>query len=220
MKNERTIPYYEVDTLILEELTQIQIKHIGRILEILGRYMLLSTEMLFEIYWRTYKEKLGLSFLKKAVREKLLIEYKYDLGQPSERDIYFYALKTSAYHTLNRAALPYLRIPYLSAHEEKSRIITANQYMLDHSYVPDLKFPVPLSRTLTLFYAVNLDKLDKRKIVLYFSNLVSQVAIERSFGKFDIKEESLDNIAFEKITNQIIDFGQYTKATHPRSALE
>jgi len=214
MKNERTIPWYEVDTLILEELTQIQIKHIGRILEILGRYMLLSTEMLFEIYWRTYKEKLGLSFLKKAAREKLVIEYKFDLGQPTEREVYFYALKTSAYHALDRAALPYLKVPYFSSYEEKSRIITANQYMIDHSYVPDLKFPVPLSQTLKFFYVVNPVK---QKIVGYFPNLVSQVAIERFFTKFETKEGTLDNISFEKITTEFIPFGSYTKATHPKN---
>ncbi|TGE31129.1 hypothetical protein [Desulfosporosinus sp. Sb-LF] len=217
MKNEQTIPWYEVDTLVLEELNQLQVKHIGRILEIIGRYMLLSTEMLFELYIQDYKEKLGLSFLKKAVREKLVIEYKYDLGQSSEQDVYFYALKTSAYHVLDRAALPYIKIPYLSAYEEKKRIITANQYFLNRGYVPDLKFPIPLSRTLKFFYALN-PKAERQKIVGYFPSIVSQFAIERFFRKFETKEGSLDNITFEKITNKLIPFGQYTKATHPKNA--
>lgn len=217
MKNERTMPHYEVDVLILEELTQIQVKHIGRILELLGKYMILSTEMLFDLYLENFKEKLGLSFLKKAVRDKLLIEYKFDLGQASERDVYYYALKPSTYHALERAALPYLKIPYLSAYDEKSRIITANQYFQNKGYVPDLKFPVPLSRTLKFFYSYNSEK---QKIVCYFPNLTTQGAIERFFLKFKLKEGSLDNIIFEKITVDMIQFGNYTKATHPNSAIE
>jgi len=217
MKNDRTIPWYEVDVLILEEMTQIQIKYIRGILEILGRYMLLNTEMLYELYLRNYGEKLRLQFLKKAVHDKLLVEYKYDFGQKSEREMYFYALKTNAgFHALERDNLPYIKIPYLSAYEEKSRIITANQYFIECGYVPDLKFPIPLSKTLKFFYALNSEK---QKIVTYFPNLASQVAIERYFAKFEIKE-SLDNITFEKITTELIPFGLYTKATHPKDALD
>lgn len=214
MKTERTIPWFEVDALILEELNQNQIKHIGRILEIIGRYMLLSTDMLFEVYRRIYNEKLGLSFLKKAVREKLIIEYKYDLGQSTEQDDYFYALKAGGYHALERASLPYVKIPYFSSYEEKSRIITANQYFIDHSYIPNLNFPVPLSRTLTFFYALNRDK---QKVVCYFPKLVTQPAIQRFFTRFETKEGSLDNITFEKIEAELIPFGSYTRATHPKS---
>lgn len=214
MKNERTIPWFEVDALILEELNQTQVKHIGRILEIIGRYMLLRTDMLFNIYFRIYGEKLGLSFLKKAVREKLVIEYKFDLGRATEQDVYFYALKAGGYHALERASLPYLKIPYFSSYEEKSRIITANQYFIEHNYVPNLNFPVPLSRTLMFFYALNHDK---QKIVCYFPDIVSQAAIQRFFTRFETKEGALDNIVFDKIEAELIPFGSYTRATHPKS---
>jgi len=217
MKDDRTIPGYVVDVLILEEMTQIQIKYIRGILAILGRYMLLTTEMLYELYKRNYGEPLRLQFLKKAVHDKLVVEYKYDLGHKSECEIYFYALKTNAgFHALERDNLPYVRIPYLSAYEEKSRIITANQYFIECGYVPDLKFPIPLSKTLKFFYALNSKE---QRIVTYLPTLASQAAVERYFAKFDIKEESFDNISFEKITTELIPFGLYTKATHPKDAL-
>jgi len=214
-KDDRTIPGYVVDVLFLEEMTQIQIKFIRGILEILASYMLLTTEMLYELYERNYGEKLHLQFLKKAVQTTLVIEYHFDLGQKSECKTYFYALNGPGYHALDRDNIPYRKYRFMSAYEEKSQIITANRYFIDNKYVPDIKFPIPLSKTLKFFYALNSEK---QRIVAYLPTLVSQAAVERYFAKSDIKE-SLDNITYEQITTELIPFGLYTKATHPKDAL-
>ena len=147
-----------------EELTQIQLKHIFNIISILAKYMLLTTDMLMELYQRTYHEKMGLSYLKRAVKEKLIIEYQYDLDEVSEKKEYYYALKGSTYNYLKQNRIAFLKLPPQAAYEEKSRILTCNKYIIEHGYQPNIS--MVLDSNLQYFFTI-------QNVICYFHNLIT-----------------------------------------------
>lgn len=91
----RQIHFTEVDILLQEEFNAREKQVITRILEILGICMVLETSQLFEIYQHEFDEKLKLKYLKLAVREKLIVEYKKNYQHKTEENQYFYELKKS-----------------------------------------------------------------------------------------------------------------------------
>jgi hypothetical protein len=93
--NSRIIPISEIDVIFHEELSLNQVTTTYRIIQILSEYVFLTTDMLMTVYKQRFKEHLGLGALKKAVRERLIIEYKDDLNETTEKPIYYYALKGS-----------------------------------------------------------------------------------------------------------------------------
>jgi hypothetical protein len=78
--NSRIIPISEIDVIFHEELSLNQVTTTYRIIQILSEYVFLTTDMLMTVYKQRFKEHLGLGALKKAVRERLIIEYKDDLN--------------------------------------------------------------------------------------------------------------------------------------------
>jgi len=218
MRNNLAITRSDVEELFTETFNQHQIKHIGRILEILARYQLLSSEMLLEIYRRRHKEDLGLNFVFLAVHKKLIIELKFDLSQPTEENIFFYCLKEGGFYALDRDSVQYLRPPLLFACNEKSQILTINQFFMDRHYYPDFNPIFPVQKRSKFFYATNLKR---QKIVCYFPELIKlkvliyyfQRKLESLELNFEKIEEILGNLVFEEITAERVNFGEYTKAT-------
>ncbi|MBE6024468.1 MAG: hypothetical protein E7231_14990 [Cellulosilyticum sp.] len=100
---DRVIRAIEADVVFLEILTQEEKLHISRILLILASFVVLDTNMLMEVYQYFYKDKLKLRFIKKAVKERFIIEYKKNLETDLEEPIYFYELKSSGMHELSEA---------------------------------------------------------------------------------------------------------------------
>lgn len=208
---ERSIPNYEVESLMLYKFSQLESENVFRIMSILGDYMLLDTYMLQQIYFQRYNEKLSIKYLKLGVYEKILAEFKFCHKTEREKKIYFYAPQSSALSYLKKEGHKYKRLPQSSA-AQKSRVVTTNQYFLDHGYVPDLSFPLPMDRQINFFYALNSKK---QRIVCYFEDLTSPLSIAEYFLSYKKGESVLKNITFEAIDNEMIDFGSYTRATHP-----
>lgn len=74
--NSRIVTISEIDVIFYEELSLKQVTTTYRIINILTKYVFLSTDMLMTVYKQRYNEHLGLGALKKAVKERLIIEYK------------------------------------------------------------------------------------------------------------------------------------------------
>lgn len=208
---ERSIPNYEVESLMLYKFSQLESENVFRIMSILGAYMLLDTYMMQKIYLQRYGEKLSIKYLKLGVYEKILAEYKFGHKTEHEKEIYYYAPQTSALSYLKKEGHKYKRLPHTSA-AQKSRVVTSNQYLLNHGYVPDLSFPLPMDKQFTFSYSMNAQK---QRIVCYFTDLTSPLSIAEYFLSFKKGESVLKNITFEAIDTEMIDFGPYTRATHP-----
>lgn len=211
---ERSIPNYEVESLMLYKFSQLESENVFRIISILGDYMLLDTYMFQKIYLERYNEKLSIKYLKLGVYEKILAEYKFGHKTEHEKEIYFYAPQSSALTYLKKEGHKYKRLPHTSA-VQKSQVVTTNQYFLDRGYVPDLSFPLPMDKQFNFSYAMNAHK---QRVVCYFADLTSPSSISEYFLSFKKGESVLKGLTFEEIDTEMIDFGVYTRATHPRLA--
>lgn len=162
--NNRITNNAELDILFYEELTQLQIKHFFNIINILTKHMLLNTDILIELYKEAFQEKMGLSYLKRAVKEKLVIEYQYNLDEASEKKIFYYALKGSTYNYLSQNKIAFLKLPPQAAYEEKSRILTFNRYIIERLYEPNIS--MQLDSKLRYFFT-------NQNVLCYFQNLIT-----------------------------------------------
>ena len=165
--------------------------------------MLLTTDMLMELYQRTYHEKMGLSYLKRAVKEKLIIEYQYDLDEESEKKEYYYALKGSTYNYLSQNRIAFLKLPPQAAYEEKSRILTCNKYLIEHDYQPNIS--MVLDSNLQYFFTI-------QNVICYFHNLITPKEIKQELERKKIQIAP----SFEEVTGTMIEIGKLTKAVNPK----
>jgi hypothetical protein len=212
---QRSIANYEVESLLLYKFSQLEFENVYRVISTLGDYMILDTNMLKQIHFQRYNENLSIKYLKTAVHEKLIAEFKFGHKTEFEKEIYFYTPQGSALSALKKEGCKYNRLPLATFAAGKSRVVTANQYFLNHSYVPNLAFPLPMDKNLNFFYATNAQK---QRIVCYFSDFTSPSCITEYFLSFKKGESVLKNITFEVIDLEMIDFGIYTRATHPNLA--
>lgn len=114
----RIINQNELDILFYEEFTQLQVSHIFKIINILAQYVFLNSHMLMELYMTQNNEKMGLSYLKRAVGEKLIIEYQEDINQATEKSIFYYALKSSTILYLQHNNISAIKMSVSSGYTE------------------------------------------------------------------------------------------------------
>ena len=202
--NSRIINQNEIDAIFYEELNQQQVTHIFKIIFILSQYIFLTTDMLVQIYKEKYDEKMGLSYLKRAVKERLIIEYQEDLDEPTEQKIFYYALKSSTILYLQQNRIPIIKMPPCAGHEEKSRLLTYTRYAIEKGYTLNQQMPLDL---LLRYFITN------QSTICYFSSVISlqQIKSELQKNKNELAYQ------FDEITTQIINVGKYTRAVDPRS---
>lgn len=98
--DQRIIHRADVEVLFLEEFNVTEREEILNVLKILGRMIILDTESLFRVYEIKYNKKLKLKYLKQAVKNNLLIEYKKNYQTDKEENVFFYALKNGGKYAL------------------------------------------------------------------------------------------------------------------------
>lgn len=135
---ERVIRSIEADVVFLEVLNQDEKLHISRILLILALYMVLDTNMLMKAYEYHYGEKLRLKFIKKAAKERFIIEYKKNLETQFEENIYFYELKSAGVHELLEAGF-YVLVPgRFWTNQERNAILAFNRERIESKTITRL----------------------------------------------------------------------------------
>lgn len=202
MLKNRIISKNELDILFSEELTQLEIRHLGRLIIILGKYLILDTAMLFALYKTFYGEKLKMKYLKQAANLKLVIEYKYNLESDDEKNIYYYALKESSYYLLYRSNIQYLRVPLLSTDQEKSRVLNFNKFAIEQGY------EIAYCETDFSYFL-----LKNHKIVCFYADITTKEAIMSALAtkKINTAQYSFKEI----IVENVLEFGLMTKAMDP-----
>lgn len=132
MPDAREMRYSDVDILMHEEFNLREKQVVGRILELLGVYRVATTDQLFKAYRRRYKAELKLKYLKLAVKNKLVIEYRKNGGNRDlAEDVFFYELKKAGVYVLKEANKMQFATNYLDDARTKGAILLYNQMVLD-----------------------------------------------------------------------------------------
>lgn len=222
----RSLRSFEIDVLIQEIYTQKQKKYILRILKILGDYLVLDSEMLYENYRKRYHEDLKLQHLKRAVKDFLIIEYKHNIGHETEQDIYFYTLKCGvSEYILQQINYGFVTLKYAWASTEKSYILTFNKYLLKNSIKgkthPELikliEKGIFVSKDLKKCYFLS-KIIKKSKVKEVLTEYSKNDKTKENETEEEIKEDTslAEILEMVEITEELYDFGEYTKATDPR----
>lgn len=163
----RSISRYDVETLFTDVLTLSQIEEIGNLLKILGRYVFLERGQLDHFAERIYGEKIGLSFLHKAVTCKLVAEIQDDKNDSR----YYFQLKSGGFYFLESVKFPFRRLPIDAGKKEREKILAINEYIIKKNYLlsaASLALYEPLVTTCDCVLIDNLsedsvrDKIEKR----------------------------------------------------------
>ncbi|OMF25632.1 hypothetical protein BK133_21310 [Paenibacillus sp. FSL H8-0548] len=128
---ERTIGKFEIEALFRDVLNQSQIESVSKLLKLLGLYVFLEKSMLDTLAERHFGEKIGLSFIKKAVRYNLIAE----LQSEDDNDCYFFQLKTGGFIFLDDIGFKYRKLPLDASRKERSRLLAINEFLIDRKYL-------------------------------------------------------------------------------------
>lgn len=213
MASYRTIGKYDLDVLFQEVYNQREKKIIGRILMLLADYLVLETSILFKLYKARYKEDLKLQYIKKAARDLLIVEFKYNLSEETEKNIFFYALKKNGgEHILKSGNYDFTMIPYFWAYQEISIILTFNKYFAENNF--DEKISTFLINYLSkgIFFNKEFDQ------AYFLSKIISENEVDKIVS--DLYERINPKPIFPpqvvEISEEIMDFGELTSASDPR----
>lgn len=197
----RSLTRYELDILFRNILNQDQIKYISLLCKLLGRYMILDREM---INTRA-GEKIGLSYIKRAIENGLITELQYQDGKGKKPEYYF---------QLNTAGVAFLESIEYRANilrldtdqAARERILSFNRYAIDEGYEINLYYPVGFKYN---YFFCNSSR-TKKCVVCYFENKISeQKLIEILYKMLFEKEQEPKPI---EIVNETFDF----EKIHPK----
>lgn len=132
----RSISKYEIETLFRDVLNQSQIENISNLLKLLGLYVFLDREMLDILSERHFNQKIGLSYIQKAVKYNLVAEMQSDknLGK------YYFQLKSGGFAFLNEIEFKYRKLPLDAASSERSKILSINQFLFKNGHLLTNKY--------------------------------------------------------------------------------
>lgn len=223
---DRSLAKYELDVLFTEIFNPIQCTIIARILKILGKYKLLTNDMLFKIYLHEYGENLKLKYLERAVKEYLIIKYKYnhdekDFRNKSEKDIYFYSLKRNSYQIMEMNRENYFSMPYFLEYEDRNRILNFNNFLIENDIWDNFDY------RFSSFWDYRFFMMED-DVVYYYEDVIDEYEIDSimldtdvvKYRKIENERVRLTYFKFKKIkidNLDLIDFGEKTTAMNPKN---
>lgn len=189
-----------------------QIRKVGKICKVLGKYMFLDRELL-EL---KAGEKIGLSYIDKCKKNNIITELKYN-REGDEKDKYYFQLDVGGLNLLDQAGMGYIQMNILADEIMKSRIITFNYYA--HNSGKDIDMKMPQDYLHRYFFC-------KGNMITYFKEEITEEKIIEKlqivFGEKDPKtkeiipldaEEIKTTFRFYTIDMDLIDVGNKTKST-------
>ena len=223
---DRSLAKYELDVLFTEIFNPIQCTIIARILKILGKYKLLTNDMLFKIYLHEYGENLKLKYLERAVKEYLIIKYKYnhdekDFRNKSEKDIYFYSLKRNSYQIMEMNRENYFSMPYFLEYEDRNRILNFNNFLIENDIWDNFDY------RFSSFWDYRFFMMED-DVIYYYEDVIDEYEIDSimldtdvvKYRKIENERVRLTYFKFKKIkidNLDLIDFGEKTTAMNPKN---
>lgn len=168
---------FETEVLFRHVLNINQIKHISKLLKILGRYMILDREM---INIRA-GSSIGLSYIKEAVNNKLVVEFK-------DQDKYYFMLGVGGIYFLASQGYQFHKLKLDVDQHDRERILTVNKYMIEKQY--DICMDIAQSNNYDFFVAEANNKL----IACYYKQLINQEKLRDKLQKMINSSGDSENI--------------------------
>lgn len=132
---DRSLTRFEVINLFEDVLDSDEREALSTIIKILGIYMLLETNQLFQIYERMTKQNLKLKYIKKSVKYNLIGEYQYESSVDGEKDLFFYSTKLSGRIYLNHIRFRDNELLLDADINLRQRILTLNEFLIHKRYI-------------------------------------------------------------------------------------
>ncbi len=215
MGGMRTYAKFDLDTMYQEIYNQHEKLIIGRILMLLGDFIVLETSMLYKAYQQKYGENIEMDKLKKSVKDFLTIEYKYNLYHKTEKKLFFYTLKMNGGDYLLKAGGYDFSMPsYFWSAREYSIMLTFNKYFLENGLFEKVHKAFVSYLEKGIFLSKDLNK------VYFLTLLAEREAVEAILSRFthpmtkETLSEIVDYVPIE--TTSLEDFGELTSAVDPK----
>lgn len=166
---------FEAEKIINDnEISFKQLEKIKKIIDVLSRYICVNRDIL---NYRA-KEKIGLSYIKKAVDLDLIVQI-YDI----ENEEYYYKLAQNCKYLLDKHSKKYNQIDIFSSVSEFENLITVNLFLIQKKK----DFNKNLFSTKAFINK-------KTKEIFYFKELINQNEILRSLSNKDSNFKKIKNL--------------------------
>lgn len=161
---ERSISKFDVETLFRDVFTLEQIKQVGNLLKILGLYVFVERQQLDVFAERHYAQRIGLSYLRLAVKYNLITELQSD----DDYKKYYFQLKSGGYYFLDSISFPHRKLPLDAAVSEREKLLAINNFLIENSYkltgAPYLFEPLFTFDKTLLIHKIDDNDLDIKKL--------------------------------------------------------
>ena len=192
----RSISKYEVETLFRDVLNQKQIEEISKIIKILAVYVFCTKEQLNEFSKRIYNTEIGLSYLQKAVKYKLIAELQSDLSS----DKYYFQWKNSAFYFCEAIDFDYRKFKLDATKKDKEKILAINNYLLKNNHLLSLKYSKFLFEPIfTKDNTVLLIKDNEQEIAeLIATQILRTKDLSEVYMTFEFERMKLENVEIDE----------------------
>lgn len=127
----RSINKADIETLFRDILNQTQIYNISNLLKLLGMYVFLERRQLDVLAARHFGDKIGLSFIQKAIKYNLVAEMQAD----GNYDTYYFQCKSGGYMFLEAIGYKYRKLPLDAAAVERGKILAINDFLIKNDHL-------------------------------------------------------------------------------------
>lgn len=161
---------YELEIYFRRCLNQEQIRYITKLIVILGKYMVLSRQM---INLRA-GEEIGLKYVAMAVENGLITELRYKDGS-GLKNIYFFHLNYGGIRLCEKDGYFLNKLPLSADDRIKSRIVTLNKWLLENNLDLDERYKIDRDYS---YFHVAANK-SHNHIIGYFKESISEDMVAR-----------------------------------------
>lgn len=193
---DRSISKYEIETLFRDVLNFDQVEQIGNLIKLLGLYVFMDRKQIDLLAERHFGQKVGLSYLRKAVQNNLISEIQAD----GEFEQFYFQLKLGGFIFLETIDYQHRKLPLDATRKDRERILSINDYLIDNKHVLNEKQEQPIFEPLFIREDVVLhDECLEEEIVerlkVNFDGDVEQVYKTFTFEKMVLRERLLNSKA-------------------------
>ena len=191
--------------------------------------MLLETSMIYKVYEKRHGEKIQLKMIKKAARDLLITEFKYNLGFDDEKPLFFYCLKKNGGdHILQSGEYEFQMLPYFWTSEQYTKLLTFNRYIIDKKPYEKIKYDyielvdkgIFITKSINAYFLTKIISEEETKNELseiYVTKIVSHTNDEGEEINERIEVPLSGEInEYIPINLDLIDFGRLTSGVPPK----
>lgn len=175
-KNNRKTLIHEVERLFHSgDLSQRKKDMIGRLVRVLGEYMLVDRDILNKRAEEMFGEKIGLSFIKKAIELELIIELQdsmFPMKNPDEisGNHFYYSLAAGGLNLLRLSKTSFRHFNILDSYEARLRVLQFNYMVMDKG----MEWIFSKYSDLKNYLYFHCKESNGKDVIVYYSDQISQ----------------------------------------------